>query len=216
MTQNSINNAASILAVDNLTLDGNTLSSTDTDGDIVLFPDGTGTVSVTLAPIVPTGDRADSLGSATNSWDNVYADGLTFDDGTNVLANFIDKTSWTPVLEFGAASVGITYGAQTGFYSRIGSIIFFYATITLTSKGSSTGTATVDGLPVTIGNFGPLSFRWGLIDLATNYTVVTPVLLNATTTFRIDAAGDNVATVILTDAAFADTSRFDVYGWYFV
>ena len=124
MTQNAINNAASILAVDNLTLDGNTLSSTDTNGDIVLAPDGTGTVSVTTAPIVPSGDRADSLGSATNSWDNVYANGLTFDDGTNTMATYVPTTSWTPTI-VGSSSAGVgTYSVQTGSYSRIGNVVF--------------------------------------------------------------------------------------------
>jgi hypothetical protein len=34
------------LGVDNLKLDGNTLSSTDTDGDINLTPDGNGVVKI--------------------------------------------------------------------------------------------------------------------------------------------------------------------------
>jgi hypothetical protein len=42
-------NGLTSVDVDNLTLDGNTISSTDTDGDINLTPNGTGTV------IVPTG-----------------------------------------------------------------------------------------------------------------------------------------------------------------
>ena len=102
MTQNSINNAASSFTVDNLLLDGNTISSTDTNGDVVLAPDGAGEVSVTSAPIVPSGDRADSLGSATNSWDNVYVDGLSFDDGTNVLGDYLGSASFTPGLSSGS------------------------------------------------------------------------------------------------------------------
>ena len=105
MTQNPINNSASELTVDNLFLDGNTISSTDTNGNVIIAPDGSGEVSVTAAPIVPSTDRADSLGSATNSWDNVYADGITFDDGTNVLGTYVATTSFTPVLNFGGAIV---------------------------------------------------------------------------------------------------------------
>ena len=37
----------------NLDATGNTISSTDTNGDIVIAPDGSGAVSVTTAPIVP-------------------------------------------------------------------------------------------------------------------------------------------------------------------
>ena len=146
MTQNSINNSASSLTVDNLFLDGNTISSTDTNGNIIFAPDGTGIISVTTAAIVPSGDRADSLGSATNSWDNVYLDGLTFDDGTNVMGQYLTGT-FTPTIAFGGASVGVTYSTQQGKYWKIGLMVFYSITIVLTSKGSSGGNATVEGLP---------------------------------------------------------------------
>lgn len=45
-TTNALNNSATSFTVDNLNLDGNTIISTDTNGDINLSPDGTGTVVV--------------------------------------------------------------------------------------------------------------------------------------------------------------------------
>ena len=48
-TTNALNNSATVFDVDNLKLDGNTISSTDTDGNIVLQPDGTGKVTVDYA-----------------------------------------------------------------------------------------------------------------------------------------------------------------------
>jgi len=138
MTQNSIYNTASSLAVDNISLDGNTISSTDTNGNIVLAPDGSGVVSVTTAAIVPSGDRADSLGSATNSWDNVYCDGVSFDDGTNVLASYSQGT-FTPSINFGGVTTGITYSVQEGIYWRIGDVVYCTIAIVLTSKGSASG-----------------------------------------------------------------------------
>jgi len=121
--------------------------TTGTNADITLSPDGTGTVSVTAAPIVPTTDRADSLGSTTNSWDNVYCDGVSFDDGTNVLDTYTASAAWTPVLDFGGASVGITYSTQTALFCQVGDLKFINISITLTSKGTSTGTARISGLP---------------------------------------------------------------------
>ena len=138
MTQNSINNSASILDVDNIRIDGNTISSTDTNGNIILAPDGTGVVSVTTAPIVPSGDRADSLESATNSWDNVYCDGISFDDGTKIMANY-EKGTFTPKITYGAGDSGITYSTQQGIYWRIGDVVFCNIVIILTNKGTSTG-----------------------------------------------------------------------------
>lgn len=48
--------AISAIAVDNLKLDGNTLSSTDTNGNIVVDPDGTG--------VVQLGSELDTNGNA--------------------------------------------------------------------------------------------------------------------------------------------------------
>lgn len=64
--------------------------------------------------------------------------------------------SWTPVLKFGGASVGIGYtSANTlGRYRVCEGWLEFVGQITLTSKGSSTGTATIDGLPFAAANIG--------------------------------------------------------------
>ena len=55
--------------------------------------------------------------------------------------------TFTPVLAFGGASVGITYSVQTAQYTRIGDVVTFMVTIATTSKGSSTGVATITGFP---------------------------------------------------------------------
>jgi len=209
MTQNAINNTASILAVDNLTLDGNTLSSTDTNGDIVLAPDGTGDVSVTTSPIVPSGDRADSLGSATNSWDNVYADGLTFDDGTNILANFVDSTAFTPVLEFGGGTTGIVYVVQQGSYTRIGNMVFANIAIHISNQGSSVGNATITGFPFTAA-LARQAFaigQWNAITFSANNYLATAVFTGATSTIGLQQCGSNVAFTALTDVSLSNTSR---------
>ena len=44
--------AMTAFAVDNLKMDGNTLSSTDTNGDIVLDPNGTGSVDLDGAELI--------------------------------------------------------------------------------------------------------------------------------------------------------------------
>lgn len=202
-------NSLTSIDVDNLTLDGNTISSTDTNGNIVLAPDGSGVVSVTAAPIVPSGDRADSLGSAALSWDNVYCDGLTFDDGTTVLSTYSGPTSWTPALEFGGGSTGITYAAQNGSYMRIGNLIFGIVVITLTSKGTDTGAATITGFPLTSANFNRQSFavgEWALITFTTNYTGISADFIGATSTITLRQVGNAVAVGNLENTNVANTS----------
>jgi hypothetical protein len=67
----------------------------------------------------------------------------------NTLDDYKEGT-WTPVVAFGGASVGITYDATntTGRYVKIGSTVFVWGRIILTSQGSSTGNATIS-LPIT-------------------------------------------------------------------
>ncbi len=219
MGQNAINNKASIMDIDNIRIDGNTISSTDTNGNVVIAPDGSGTVSVTAAPIVPSTDRADSLGSATNSWDNVYADGVTFDDGTNILANFVDSTAWTPVLDFGGGTTGITYGVQSGTYSRIGCVIFYRFHILLTSKGSSAGVVHITGLPtnaatnngVNIGHFSIITTN------TAEYTSIGGTILTGSPTINLtQGAIDGSAVQPLTDGEFGNTTLLITSDLYFV
>lgn len=54
---------------------------------------------------------------------------------------------FTPTLEFGGASTGITYSTQQGMYVRIGKLIWVNFKIVLTNKGTSTGEARLTGFP---------------------------------------------------------------------
>ena len=63
------------------------------------------------------------------------------------LLDHYEEGSWTPVLSFGGGTTGITYSARDGSYTRIGRQVTLNFMIEMTSKGSSTGTATITGLP---------------------------------------------------------------------
>jgi hypothetical protein len=65
-----------------------------------------------------------------------------------------EEGTWTPVFAFGGASVGQTYGAAIGAYTKIGNLVTVSAYLVLTVLGSSTGNATITGLPFTSGNVG--------------------------------------------------------------
>ena len=81
-------------------------------------------------------------------------DGLLFGSDT-AAANALDdyeEGTWTPALSFGGGTTGITYSGQTGYYVKIGRLVQVGGTIALSSKGSSTGTAVISGLPYNIGN----------------------------------------------------------------
>ena len=222
MTQNSINNSASslttgVIDVDNINIDGNIIKSTDTNGNIIIAPDGSGTVSVTSSPVVPSTDRSDSLGSATNSWDNVYCDGVSFDDGTNVLKTYTENTSFLPTVSFNGSSVGVEYGARFGNYSRIGNLIWFTINIPLTSKGTSIGRLEIGGLPFPPNNtVSVFPFRSSFITLAapSGKSYLTAVLnLGSGKILIQEVKTDNEYLAVL-NTAVINTSELLVSGMY--
>lgn len=80
-------NVTGQLNTDNLRLDGNTLSSTDVNGNIALAPNGTGVVT-TSAIIQPTTDGTLDLGAIANRFNNLYFDGA-LGDGTTTIAQSV-------------------------------------------------------------------------------------------------------------------------------
>ena len=81
--------ALTALSVDNLKLDGNTIVSTDTNGNITLDPNGTGNVTVvgTLAATAVTGDGSALTGiaaGATGGGD----DQIFYENGQTVTTNY--------------------------------------------------------------------------------------------------------------------------------
>lgn len=65
--------------------------------------------------------------------------------------SWYEEGSFTPVLKFGGATTGITYGLQSGRFTRIGRMVQYEIRIILTSKGSATGQATITGAPYNAG-----------------------------------------------------------------
>jgi hypothetical protein len=102
---------------------------------------------------------------STNSARSVALNGAVPQTGTGITfpatqsassnANTLDdyeEGTFTPVLQFGGASVGITYIQQRGTYTKIGNTVTIQFGIYLSSKGSSVGSAIVAGLPFTSKN----------------------------------------------------------------
>ena len=112
----------SSLSVDNLTLDGNTISSTDNDGNIVLSPNGTGEVDISKVDIdsgtidgTTIGGGTAAAGTFTSltvnnsgsiSGDLIVEGNLTV-NGTSVVANVSTMEVEDPILTLGVASGNI-------------------------------------------------------------------------------------------------------------
>ena len=64
----------------------------------------------------------------------------------------MDTLPWTPRLQFGGSSTGMSYSGVGGSLSIFNGIATIYAAFGLTNAGTSTGVATLSGLPITINS----------------------------------------------------------------
>lgn len=148
-----------------------------------------------------------------------YVAGISFDAGANTLANYSNGGTFTPGIVFGGASTGITYVDQIGRYTRIGNIIFFQIILTLSSKGSATGNATMTGFPIT--SAGATAQNMPLISVSS----VTYTGTNVAAFLDTSGVPDNNFDILqtgpsgisaMTDANFANNSRFETNAFYFI
>lgn len=66
---------------------------------------------------------------------------------TNIVNQEYEVGSWTPALRFGGSSSGISYASRAGRYIRIANVVYWSFSITLSSKGSASGSVEIAGLP---------------------------------------------------------------------
>lgn len=69
-------NGITSIDIDNITVDGNTISTTNTDGDLVLDPNGSGSVDVNTSKIINVTDPTAAQHAATKSYVDSVASGL--------------------------------------------------------------------------------------------------------------------------------------------
>lgn len=116
----------------------------------------TGTGSTVLSSRPSFGTTIGIGGSAAS----VSGSGITFPatQSPSTDANTLDdyeEGTWTPSLTFSGLSVGLTYSSRSGSYIKIGRIVYVNLNIVLSNKGTSTGDATIGGLP-----FSPISIAY--------------------------------------------------------
>lgn len=124
--------------------------------------------------------------------------------------------SWTPSLNFGGSSTGITYVTQQGFYSQIENLVFISMTIGLSNKGSSTGVVTITGLPVSAGSNDPV-FTYPVYTNQITYTGTSIVAYQNSNMIELFSTQSTTGVVTqLTDANFVNASTLILSGSYLV
>lgn len=177
---------------------------------------GEGTSSIVAASVGATGTvLAGSTGADPAFTATPTVTSITFGSGT-ALDTYVEGT-FTPGVAFGGGTTGITYSTQTGAYRQIGGIVFFTIVLTLTNKGSSTGAATLTGMPVAGANVNSRAF----VALTQNFTYTTNYtnlawISAASTTFTLTQYSPSANQVNATDTNFANGTSFRFEGFYFV
>jgi len=138
--------------------------------------------------------------------------GVTSNTDANTLDDY-EEGSWTPTMTFGGNAVSLTYGTQSGYYTKIGRAVTISCHIFLTDKGSSTGHLNIAGLPFTPAslNYNPVSLRFQNLSFA---NMATAIVGNSTTTVIFYETSDAGTETSLTDGNAADDTRILFQGTY--
>lgn len=140
------------------------------------------------------------------------AQGINLGNSSGTLNNYLEGI-FTPIISFGGSVVGIVYSLQTGKYTRIGRCIFITIDCTLSNKGSSTGNASISGLP-----FANASVGTSMIDIQFNFLTYTniPKCLIPSSSSIIDLYTQSSGSALtrITDTGFANNTTFRLTGFY--
>lgn len=156
------------------------------------YDDGAGTISATATAVAFPATMVPS------------ADPNTLDD--------YEEGTFTPALLFGGANTGMTTSAADGRYTKIGRVVFIELRLVLTVKGSSTGAATVSGLPFTTAA-SPLPVLFIQVNNVSSFNVPIIGAANGVTVLGISNFNGSTRTNA-TDANFANNSIISVSGFY--
>jgi len=157
---------------------GSTTPSTVVATTVVASSTIKGATTIAVGNATPSASGAGITFPATQS---ASTDANTLDD--------YEEGTWTPVVKFGGASVGIT-GTFTGTYTKVGNLLTIGCRLTFTNKGSSTGSMTVDTLPFNVGANIPASSGFSYVhQLAAAQTSGQMYIQGDSTTFYFKFVG---------------------------
>lgn len=165
-------------------------------------------VSGATAPITVRDNGTSYTDPVVRSPINRVVGGLRL--GAQTVAWTAEATSWTPDLKFGGAKVGITYSVQQGKYVRNGDLVTVWLRIVLTSKGSSTGTAEIAGLPFAPSSGADSWGAGGVVGSYANMSGIAAGIFTATGSLGASSVylthGGAATASFLADTNFTDTS----------
>jgi hypothetical protein len=127
--------------------------------------------------------------------------------GTSELLADYEEGTWTPVVQFGGASVSIT-GTFIGKYTKIGRQVFGYCQLQFTNKGSSSGAMSVTGLPFTSTTAATYACPAGFVSSLTLAVQFQSWINENSSTITVQKM-NLTATADVTDADISNSTRVD-------
>jgi len=187
-------------------------------GTVILVADSSDYAGLSLSGsgssnFIVSDDRLDFLVNGSTRASILTTGGLTFNGDTstdNALDDYEEGT-WTPALNFGGASTGISYALQRGTYTKVGNVVRFVVDIQLSSKGSATGAATIAGLPFSISNTNGTSVATGMSTITTDGKGNLLMLLASGTTSLLRGQNSNSN---YSNSAFGNSTIIRMTGTY--
>ncbi len=173
--------------------------------------------TITVAGLIVDSTNTNAITGAGT----INYDGLSFNNTSKTIntttQSALNGTTFSPTLQFGGGTTGITYTTRYGKFIRFDNVVFFSIYINLSSKGSSTGSATIASLPFTsandTGNYNyPTDFiAGGVAALQVGWSNLAAAA--STLSLFQEIAGTATA---LTDANFNNTTIVRTQGFYFI
>lgn len=131
----------------------------------------------------------------------------------NTLDDF-ERGQFVPSLKFGGGSVGMAFStALAGRYVKIGRLVLCWISGQLSAKGSSTGGATITGLPFTSLNTGGMIIDWMFLcaNIATGLVPGAQLGLNASSIDLTKLTISTGAAVGMSDADFTNSTYISMF-----
>lgn len=119
--------------IDNITVDGNTISSTNTNGNITISPNGAGSIDVATTKIIGVTDPTDSAGAASKNYVDTVLDLQDLDVVTDAGTIAIDLDDETLTIA-GGTGLASTASSNTVTLNIDATVATLTGTQTLTNK----------------------------------------------------------------------------------
>lgn len=142
--------------------------------------------------------------------------------GGSTLSTYVSENSFTPAFTFVTpGDLSVVYSSRTGFYTQIGSVVFYNLQLAFTPTfTTSSGAILISGLPIAVyagitPPIGQVSLGGGFINYVGYSINASPV--NSQTQFTLLANnGASIANLAATNITTGVASQIIACGFYFV